>query len=109
MTKIEKNSMQASGHPFLMTDFPDTISEREPISGAILSLHFKNFGRDGVGLVRQLYNSSFRKKGLTVFDGCSDLPSEIDGLNIPELSYQSESSREMDERIFYLIKAEKEL
>jgi mannosylglucosylglycerate synthase len=65
-----------------------------------LEVHFKLFGTDGVSLQSQELSKAIGANGWAVFACASDLPSHAEGLNLPELSYQSPDAVALRERIF---------
>ena len=72
----------------------------EGSSLATLEVHFKLFGTDGVSLQSQELSRALRKRGWAVHSCASDVPDGADGLNIPELSYQSEDAVALRQRLF---------
>ena len=69
-------------------------------SAATLEVHFKLFGTDGVSLQSQELSKALRKRGWQVHRCASDVPDGVEGLRIPELSYQSEDALSLRRRLF---------
>jgi hypothetical protein len=69
-------------------------------SAATLEVHFKLFGTDGVSLQSQELTKALRSRGWQVHSCASDVPDGVDGLQIPELSYQSEDALELRRQVF---------
>jgi len=67
---------------------------------ATLEIHFKLFGTDGVSLQSQELSKALRERGWLVHSCASDVPSEADGLRLPELSYQSPDAIALRNRVF---------
>src|SRR5919199_5139414 len=69
-------------------------------SAATLEVHFKLFGTDGVSLQSQELSKALRKRGWQVHPCASDVPEDVEGLRIAELSYQSEDALSLRRRLF---------
>lgn len=67
---------------------------------ATLEVHFKLFGTDGVSLQSQELSKALRSNGWQVHACASDVPDDIPGLRIPELSYQSDDAVQLRRRLF---------
>ncbi len=65
-----------------------------------LEVHFKLFGTDGVSLQSQELSKALGARGWRAFPCGSDVPSDVDGLTLPELSYQSPDAVALRKRIF---------
>jgi mannosylglucosylglycerate synthase len=72
----------------------------EGLQSSTLEIHFKLFGTDGVSLQSQELSKALTARGWHVFACASDLPSDAEGLELPELSYQSADAVELRQRIF---------
>src|SRR3982074_1758795 len=69
-------------------------------AGATMEVHFKLFGTDGVSLQSQELTKALRARGWRVHSCASDVPVDAEGLNVPELSYQSIDAVALRRRIF---------
>ncbi len=69
-------------------------------SGAIMEVHFKLFGTDGVSLQSQELTKALRKRGWRIHSCASDVPDGAEGLRLPELSYQSDDALALRRSIF---------
>jgi hypothetical protein len=65
-----------------------------------LEVHFKLFGTDGVSLQSQELSKALGARAWRAFPCGSDVPSDVDGLTLPELSYQSPDAVALRKRIF---------
>ncbi len=65
-----------------------------------MEVHFKLFGTDGVSLQSQELTKELRSRRWQVHPCASDVPATAEGLNLPELSYQSPEAVEMRGRVF---------
>jgi hypothetical protein len=65
-----------------------------------LEVHFKLFGTDGVSLQSQELSKALGARGWQVFSCASDVPPLVEGLTLPELSYQSSDAIALRKRIF---------
>jgi hypothetical protein len=72
----------------------------EGSSLATLEVHFKLFGTDGVSLQSQELSKALRARGWSVHRCASDVPDGVEGLRIPELSYQSDDALALRQRLF---------
>ncbi len=72
----------------------------EVLQRSTLEIHFKLFGTDGVSLQSQELSKALSARGWRVFSCASDVPSDAEGLTLPELSYQSVDAVELRQRIF---------
>jgi mannosylglucosylglycerate synthase len=72
----------------------------DPVQKSTLEIHFKLFGTDGVSLQSQELSRALGERGWHAFACASDVPSDADGLALPELSYQSTDAVELRQRIF---------
>ena len=68
--------------------------------GVSMEVHFKLFGTDGVSLQSQELTKALRKRGWRVHSCAADVPDGVEGLRVPELSYQSDDALELRRRIF---------
>ena len=64
-----------------------------------LGVHFKLFGTDGVSLQSQGLSKALGAPGWQVLPAPCDVPTHIEGLRLPELSYQSSDAIALQERI----------
>jgi len=76
------------------------MTEGDTMPKATVEVHFKLFGTDGVSLQSQELTKALRARGWQVASCASDVPAEAEGLNIPELSYQSPEAVALRRRIF---------
>jgi hypothetical protein len=76
------------------------MTEGESKPRATLEVHFKLFGTDGVSLQSQELTKALRARGWRVGSCASDVPADAEGLNLPELSYQSPDAVALRRRIF---------
>jgi hypothetical protein len=65
-----------------------------------LEVHFKLFGTDGVSLQSQELTKALGERDWRATPCASDLPSHVEGLTLPELSYQSPEAVDLRKRIF---------
>lgn len=65
-----------------------------------MEIHFKLFGTDGVSLQSQELSKALSTRGWSVHPCSADVPSDADGLRVPELSYQSPDALDLRARIF---------
>ena len=65
-----------------------------------LEVHFKLFGSDGVSLQSQELMKALGARGWRATPCASDLPSHVEGLPLPDLSYQSPDAVDLRKRIF---------
>lgn len=65
-----------------------------------MEVHFKLFGTDGVSLQSQELTRALRARHWQVHACASDLPTDAEGLDLPELSYQSADAVELRRRVF---------
>ena len=65
-----------------------------------LEVHFKLFGTDGVSLQSQELTKALAARDWWAIPCASDLPSHVDGLTMPELSYQSPDAVDLRKRVF---------
>lgn len=65
-----------------------------------MEVHFKLFGTDGVSLQSQELTKALRKRGWRVHSCASDVPDGAEGLQVPDLSYQSDDALALRRRIF---------
>ena len=69
-------------------------------SDTSMEVHFKLFGTDGVSLQSQELTKALRMRGWRVHSCASDVPDGVEGLRVPELSYQSDDALALRRRIF---------
>jgi hypothetical protein len=81
-----------------MIESPATGARADP--KATMEVHFKLFGTDGVSLQSQELSKALSKRGWRVHPCASDVPPKADGLNLPELSYQSPDAVALRKLIF---------
>jgi mannosylglucosylglycerate synthase len=67
---------------------------------ATMEVHFKLFGTDGVSLQSQELTRALSEKDWHVHPCSSDVPPQIEGLLLPQLSYQSPDAVALRVRIF---------
>jgi hypothetical protein len=65
-----------------------------------MEVHFKLFGSDGVSLQSQELSRALSNRGWSVHACASDVPPDVEGLRIAELSYQSADAVSFRERVF---------
>jgi hypothetical protein len=65
-----------------------------------LEIHFKLFGTDGVSLQSQELSKALSARGWRSFAGASDVPRDVEGLTLSELSYQSPDAVALRKRVF---------
>jgi glycosyltransferase involved in cell wall biosynthesis len=65
-----------------------------------MEVHFKLFGTDGVSLQSQELTKALSNRHWRVHPCASDVPPETEGLQLPELSYQSPEAVALRTRIF---------
>jgi mannosylglucosylglycerate synthase len=70
------------------------------MAAATLEVHFKLFGTDGVSLQSQELSKALRGLGWQVHPCACDVPGDVEGLHLPDLSYQSADAVALRERIF---------
>jgi mannosylglucosylglycerate synthase len=70
------------------------------MAAATLEVHFKLFGTDGVSLQSQELSKALRGLGWQVHPCACDVPGDIEGLHLPDLSYQSADAVALRRRIF---------
>ncbi len=75
------------------------MDERE-VPRRTLEIHFKLFGTDGVSLQSQELSKALGTRGWQAFSCASDVPTDVEGLTVPELSYQSTDAVALRNRIF---------
>jgi hypothetical protein len=75
------------------------MDERE-VPRRTLEIHFKLFGTDGVSLQSQELSKALGARGWRAFSCASDVPTDAEGLTVPELSYQSTDAVALRNRIF---------
>ncbi len=68
--------------------------------GVTMEVHFKLYGTDGVSLQSQELSRALRERGWAVHPCASDVPDDVDGLIVPELSYQSDDALALRKRLF---------
>ncbi len=79
---------------------PEAADGGGEASRRTLEVHFKLFGTDGVSLQSQELSKALGARGWRVFSCASDVPSQAEGLPLPELSYQSPDAVGLRRRIF---------
>lgn len=83
---------------------PDHLACFRPVIGdpahATLETHYKLFGTDGVSLQSQELSGALIDRGWRVHPCASDVPAGVDGLRLPELSYQSADAIALRARLF---------
>lgn len=67
---------------------------------ATLETHYKLFGTDGVSLQSQELSAALNVRGWRVYPCASDVPHDVAGLRLPELSYQSADAVALRTRLF---------
>lgn len=67
---------------------------------AIVESHFKLFGSDGVSLQSQELGDEMRRRQRLVFPVASDVPVELVGLRLADLSYQLPAALDLRHRLF---------
>jgi glycosyltransferase involved in cell wall biosynthesis len=67
---------------------------------ATMEVHFKLFGTDGASLQSQELTKALRERDWHVHPCSSDVPPQIEGLLLPQLSYQSPDAVALRTRIF---------
>jgi glycosyltransferase involved in cell wall biosynthesis len=70
------------------------------MAAATLEVHFKLFGTDGVSLQSQELSKELRRRGWQVHPCSCDVPGDVQGLHLPDLSYQSADAVALRRRIF---------
>ncbi len=66
----------------------------------VLEVHFKLFGTDGVSLQSQELSKALGARGWKTFPCASDVPPHVEGLTLPELSYQSPDAVALRKMVF---------
>jgi hypothetical protein len=78
----------------------ERIADDGTVRTSTLEVHFKLFGTDGVSLQSQELSKALGVRGWRAYPCASDVPSQAEGLMLPELSYQSPAAVALRERIF---------
>lgn len=65
-----------------------------------MEVHYKLFGTDGVSLQSQELSKALRERQWRVHSCACDVPPQAEGLNLPELSYQSSDAVALRRRLF---------
>ena len=65
-----------------------------------LEVHFKLFGTDGVSLQSLELTKALAARDWSATPCGSDVPSHVEGLTLPELSYQSPEAMDLRKRVF---------
>lgn len=80
---------------------PETNNEQARSGGAILAVHYKLHGGDGISLQSQLLHKALRESSREVFECSADLPVGVKGLKLPQLSYQNQEVKDLRRDIYH--------